>query len=228
MSRRTVGTVVASLVVLAWMPFALAQPPGLMEVLQLPADAERGAELAAQQCASCHGADGHAVAQMYPHLAGQQETFLRTQLFVLRDGERPSDVMNPLAAQLEDQDIADLAAHFASQEPNAEAWGADDPDLVEQGARIFQTGSHEDGVIACAVCHGWAGQGTPAQEVPRIGGQAPGYVADMLHLFAGTPDVGSPLVSAMTITAGNMSDEQIEAVSAYLATMPWGAEPDGP
>lgn len=66
-------------------------------------------------CAACHGANGVSVAAHIPNLAGQKQAYLTAQLAALKDGSRKSEVMNPIAAQLSEQDISSAAAHFSSQ-----------------------------------------------------------------------------------------------------------------
>jgi cytochrome c553 len=70
----------------------------------------------AQVCEACHGPDGKSVAPTYPHLAGQYESYLIKALADYRAGRRSNPIMAPMAANLSDQDIEDLAAWFASQD----------------------------------------------------------------------------------------------------------------
>ena len=70
----------------------------------------------AQVCAACHGPDGHSVDPSYPNLAGQHESYLVKALADYRAGRRANAIMAPMAANLSDQDIEDLAAWYASQE----------------------------------------------------------------------------------------------------------------
>ena len=67
-------------------------------------------------CVACHGPDGNSVNPMWPNLAGQQEMYLAKQLRDFRDGNRKDPVMAPMAAALSDDDIANLAAYYASLE----------------------------------------------------------------------------------------------------------------
>jgi cytochrome c553 len=68
----------------------------------------------AQACAVCHGALGVSSAPDAPHLAGQPEMYLAAQLRAYRSGERRHEVMGVMAKPLSDDDIANLAAWFAS------------------------------------------------------------------------------------------------------------------
>jgi cytochrome c553 len=73
-------------------------------------DAAAGAEKA-KGCASCHGLDGKG---RIP-LAGKRADYLEEQLRAFKSGVRKERMMNMMAGNLSDQDIADLAAYFASK-----------------------------------------------------------------------------------------------------------------
>jgi len=90
----------------------------------LPAgDAAAGAKLAetknaktGQACVDCHGAGGNApIDPTYPKLGGQYHDYVAHALQMYRDGERKHALMASQAADLTDQQIADLAAYFGSQ-----------------------------------------------------------------------------------------------------------------
>ena len=84
------------------------------------ADIEAGKELAAIMCAACHGAKGVSVSDAIPNLAAQRPAYIEAQLKAFKDGTRKhsgatsqSGFMNVI--QLSAQDIANVAAYFASQ-----------------------------------------------------------------------------------------------------------------
>ena len=69
-----------------------------------------------QSCIDCHGPDGNApIDSTYPKLGGQYADYLAHALQQYRKEERQHALMTPQAAGLSDQDIADLAAFFASR-----------------------------------------------------------------------------------------------------------------
>ena len=55
-----------------------------------------------------------AVADAIPNLAGQRVAYLEAQLKALKDGSRKNPIMNAMAAQLGNEDIANVAAFFGS------------------------------------------------------------------------------------------------------------------
>ena len=78
-------------------------------------DAEAG-QKKSQVCQACHGADGKGSNPAYPVLAGQYADYMEHALKAYRDGGRSNVIMAGIAAPLSDQDIADLAAYYASLE----------------------------------------------------------------------------------------------------------------
>lgn len=68
----------------------------------------------AQMCHTCHGVNGIAVLPNAANLAGQTEIYLAKALHDFKKGERKQENMTVVAQQLSDQDIADLAAYYAS------------------------------------------------------------------------------------------------------------------
>ncbi|MGC3872442.1 c-type cytochrome [Halomonas sp. GXIMD04776] len=77
------------------------------------ADPEAGRKLA-RQCQTCHGLDGIATIPIAPHLAGESQIYLETQLKAFRSGRREHEIMSVVAKGLSDEEIANLAAWYAS------------------------------------------------------------------------------------------------------------------
>ena len=77
------------------------------------ADIEAGKAKSAV-CVACHGPEGISTNPLWPNLAGQQDQYMIKQMKAFRDGERKDPVMAPMAAGLSDEDIANLAAYYAS------------------------------------------------------------------------------------------------------------------
>jgi cytochrome c553 len=76
-------------------------------------DPERGQSKSAA-CVACHGPIGISPNPTFPHIAGQQATYLQIQLEHFKTGERYHPLMTPIAQNLSEQDIADLAVYFSS------------------------------------------------------------------------------------------------------------------
>ena len=72
----------------------------------------------APSCVFCHGSDGIAPNHAYPHLKGQNAQYLYQSMKDYQDGNRKgalADMMKAQLSRLNDQDLKDIAAYFASQ-----------------------------------------------------------------------------------------------------------------
>ena len=78
-------------------------------------DAVRGSELR-HECIDCHGEDGMGDEE-YPKISGLDEDYTYTQLMAFKNGERPNraEMMLWTLEDLDEQDLADLAAYYATQ-----------------------------------------------------------------------------------------------------------------
>lgn len=182
--------------------------------------AEAGAAKAAV-CAACHGATGNSVNPEWPNLAGQHHEYIEEQLALLKSAVRVAPVMNPMAAALSPQDMADLAAHFEAQTlTGLEA----DPALWEAGQKLYRGGDAARGIPACSGCHGPNGRGNGPARWPQIRAQQPAYVANQLHAYAAktryaavagqpAPPAGAEL---MYDIAKRLGEDDIKALVAFL------------
>ena len=69
---------------------------------------------APEACVACHGADGIAVIDEAPNLAGENAIYIDTQLKAFRNGKRVSDIMTPIAEDLDDAAIRAAADWYAA------------------------------------------------------------------------------------------------------------------
>ena len=184
---------------------------------RLAGDADAGKDMTTV-CAACHGADGNGTSP-FPKLAGQGEKYLFKQLQDIRDGARPIPTM---AGQLDgknDQQLADIAAYYASQ---ARSGGQTDPELLALGQKVYRAGVAERKVAACMSCHSPTGHGNAPAGYPALAGQHAQYVADQLRAYrkgyedpAGRTNDGDAKI--MRETAFGLSEAEIEAGSSYVA-----------
>src|SRR4051812_19841024 len=132
-------------------------------VLALKPDEEHGRELFAQ-CAACHGPGGSGTTNgSVPRIAGQHYRVLVRQVVSFRLGKRWDVRMEGVATSHdvipELQDIADVARYVSQLEIDS-ARGVGDGTHVARGAELFSK--------QCAACHGQAGEGNDAKEIPRL------------------------------------------------------------
>ncbi|UBV43406.1 c-type cytochrome [Deinococcus taeanensis] len=190
-----------------------------------PADLKRG-ETLASSCAGCHGPTGRA-----PVLKGESATHLQAALVAYRSGTWPNPVMKGVAAHLSDQDIVDVSAFYAGPTaapatapvaspatpvPPAPATPGDPAAL---GRALYLEGDPARDVLACAVCHGEDGQGAENLGIPALTGRSAQSVLSALKAYKSMPVVGIPYPDAMRIALKPLSDADLSAVSAFVATL---------
>jgi cytochrome c553 len=178
----------------------------LAPLAALGQDVEAG-KAKAQVCAACHGADGNSAVPTFPILAGQTARYIYLELRDFKEGRRADPQMSPMAAPLSRQDMFDLAAYFAAQKARPLDFKADPARVARGKAKADET--------LCTMCHlgGFMGQ----NEIPRVAGQHYEYVVKQLRDFknrARTNDAGN-----MTSVARTLSDEDIENLGHYLASL---------
>ena len=78
------------------------------------ADPRAGRQKVAGVCQACHGMDGLSKNPESPNLAGQIENYLAKAITEYRDGIRKNETMNIVAKDLTDDEIANIAAYYAS------------------------------------------------------------------------------------------------------------------
>ena len=162
----------------------------------------------AQLCAACHGENGVSALPGFPHLAAQPQLSIFYQLLQFRDQRRKGGGMEGIAATLSEQDMRDLAAHYASLPPPPAVAGGDAAKIV-RGQQIAQQ-------QYCSSCHGAQLQGQ--KHVPRLAGQSSEYFVNQLrHLRSGErADMDGTMASA----ARSLTDEEIEAMAVYTRSLP--------
>ena len=184
---------------------------GMLLVAVIGGPLARAADLAAgkekaEQCAGCHGEGGISQTENIPSLAGQPDQFIQWQLVFFRSGARKNEQMQPIVEQIDNNDIRNLGAYFASLAP-PKAPPDDNPDLSQKGAQAA-VGRR------CASCHTDTFAGTKA--VARIAGQREEYLLKALHDYKSGVRSGGGM-AAMADVAYPLSEEEITALAHYLA-----------
>lgn len=190
---------------------------GVAGIAQAAATAVVGDAAAGQAktavCGACHGPDGNSMAPNFPKLAGQGDRYLLKQLHEIKDGKRQVLEMTGLLANLNDQDLADIAAYYSSQKGSV---GAADPALVAQGEALFRGGNLEKGMPACIGCHSPDGQGLAAAGFPHLGGQHASYIEKQLTDFREGDRTNDGDSMIMRGIAAKMSNKDIKALASYI------------
>jgi cytochrome c553 len=215
---------------------AIAQGATAAGAAKIVGDAKAGQTKAAV-CGACHGMDGNSPAANFPKLAGQGERYLIKQLHDIKAWDTETNPakkagagravleMTGLLTNLNDQDFADIAAYYASQ--NTQLSGSQKlevqvnsglkVDALELGAKTYLNGNLANGVPACTGCHAPDGKGNAAAGFPRLSGQHPDYIAKQLTNFRSGDRVNDGDTSPMRSIADKMSDAEIKAVANFIA-----------
>lgn len=184
-------------------------------------NAEEGEQYTAS-CVACHGADGNSGAAMFPKLAGQNENYLHKQLMDVQNGDRVINQMTGLLDNFDEDQLADIAAYYASQTKTV---GTANPDLVALGEQLYRGGNPETGVPSCAGCHSPTGSGNGPAGYPMLSGQHADYIASQLYKFkrgyrateaAEEARVNDGESRMMRTTAFRLKDFEIEALASYI------------
>lgn len=178
-------------------------------------DVVRGRQIA-ERCSHCHGENGVAVEPEVPNLAGQLAAYTYKQLQHYKaKGPRNHNPMRRRVRRLSDQDMADVAAWYASLEPAA-------PDLSQPPApegilKLVERGDQKRELTACAGCHGARGEGAPI-DTPAIGGQKFEYFLATMQLFA-QRDRARDVYNSMCDLVVRLTDEELRGLARYYARL---------
>lgn len=167
------------------------------------ADLEAGKKKAAL-CEACHGPEGNSVVPANPSIAGQPAQFIATALYFFREGNRKDALMSPIAAQLSNVDMNDLAAYFATtrRTPKHKA----SAESAAAGPALSQQ-------FMCTQCHGPELKGT--QHIPGLAGQQYEYLSKQLALFKAKQR--ADIDGNMTSAAQALGEKEIHILADYIA-----------
>jgi cytochrome c553 len=114
---------------------------------------------------------------------------------------------------LSDEQIEGVAEYFGAL-PAVSGRPSSNPALAAKGKEIYENGVPEPHrVIKCIECHGEVGAGT--NNVPRLAGQHPGYIALQLRYYHNELRINK----LMNRNVKNITDDEIEAVTEYISTL---------
>lgn len=182
----------------------------LAAAFSLPAiarDPARGAEIAAERCAACHGMDGKSTVAEIPRLAGQQSGFITLQMILFREGIRQVPAMQAPTEKLSDTDIEAVAAYYAGL-PSAAP-----EDRTPRDAALMARGQAISAARNCGVCHlpNYAGRA----QMPRLTHQHEGFLAHTMAEYRDGQRIG--IDTQMNGAVQGLSNADIAALAHYLA-----------
>jgi cytochrome c553 len=158
-----------------------------------------------QVCAACHGPEGNSTNPLVPSIAGQPVQAIATQLFQFREGNRKDPQMTPIAANLSNAEMNELAVNFSKQRPTPPPHKTA-PENAAAGPRLAQQ-------FNCVQCHGPALMGQ--QHIPRIAGQQFEYLKTQLRGFKAS--TRADMDGNMSAAVEPLSAKDIDVLADYVS-----------
>jgi len=195
----------------------------------LEGDAAAG-KAKASTCGGCHGATGLNPSPNFPNLAGQHAAYIKKQLADFKSGVRSDMMMAPMAANLSEQDMADLAAFFSSQKRASErkkvstkhngapasATSTGSVEIITStSAKAIYVGDVKSGQqksAMCASCHGADGNSLVSM-YPKLAGQSASYLAKQLADFK-SGERNDPVMVGMVAA---LSEKDMQDLATFFA-----------
>jgi cytochrome c553 len=177
----------------------------LYYALQKPARAQTPAagnaaagKAAAAACAACHGEAGISANPATPSLAGQDAQYFAVAIRAYADGSRKDDAMKGPATALDERAARDLAAYYASQQP--------------QSPKVRRPLSTAELAARCDRCHGVNGNSTDPR-LPALAAQRLDYLERVLHAYR----TGARKSPAMAAMSEMLTEADVENLAAHYA-----------
>ena len=187
-----------------------------------------GKALVENGCGDCHGVNGISENPETPKLAGQKESYLRTQMLAFKNGTRQAEAMkDPRFLAVTRAQIDELARYYSRLPVVPDK--VTDVEAAKLGAFIFANG--RPGVPPCASCHG-AGAGPGGRgggmmgggmmmmryridpaEIPDLEGQHADYTLNQMNAFA----KGTRPSQVMGQFAADLGAQDRKALAIYLS-----------
>lgn len=180
----------------------------LLAICTVPGAAQEGFQELKDQCVACHGEAGVSEIPEAPSLGGIDDYYALLQLVAFRAGNRKSDVMNDIAADMSDNDLRAAAAWIDGLPRPPEPDVAGDPEKMRRGAELVSQNR-------CDACHGANLLGR--HQMPPLRNQREDYLLNALHDYKAERRFGDR--AAMVEVVQTIDDEDLEILAHYLAHM---------
>ncbi len=176
--------------------FYALQKPGKA---QTPSPGNQAAgKAAAAACAGCHGEGGVSANAATPSLAGQDAQYFVDAMRAYKDGSRADATMKGPAASIDDNNVKNLAAYYANQQPKQPP--------VKKPLTIAELAQR------CDRCHGVNGNSTDPRS-PALAAQRADYLEQAMRAY----QKGGRKSKAMAAMLDALSDAEVESLAAYYA-----------
>lgn len=168
-------------------------------------------------CIGCHGIRGFHTAfpetYQVPKLSGQSAKYIVTALHAYQSGQRKHPSMRTMANALSAQDMADLAAYYASTGTGATLPAAAQPGSVQAEALVAKGG--------CPACHG-ANFSKPVDPAyPKLAGQHADYLYMALRGYKqGDKPFSGRNQPIMAGVAKQFTDAELKVLADHVSRLP--------
>ena len=164
----------------------------------------------AMVCSACHGAGGNSKSETVPILAGMPAWYFKKAIEDYATGRRPAPEMESYAKMVKELGVDDFAAYFAAQTKQS-AEGTVDRAAVDRG---------KSASAPCVACHGPAGKGDPAKNVPDISGQPFTYLKHQALLFkVNLRNPNDQQLKEMKAVMRNIREAVLSDIAAYYSSL---------
>lgn len=169
----------------------------------------------AEMCIGCHGIPGYQNSfpeiHKVPKISGQSGAYIVSALNAYKKGDRKHPTMRGIAASLNEQDMADLGAFYAS---HADKSAPETPRTASTAAAALVAKG------ACASCHGANFSKPIDPSYPKIGGQHADYLFFALKAY--TVEGNHVIGRSNAIMAGiakQYTPAEMREIAKYLASV---------
>ena len=135
---------------------------------------------------------------------------------MIQDDSRNIPLMAGQLNGKSEQDLADLAAYYASL-PGKVSQASGDDEAIARAASIYRAGIARKGVAACSACHSPAGKGNAQAGFPSLSGQPAAYTIAQLKAYReGARDSDEAYGGMMRGVAEGLTDTEIALLADYI------------
>lgn len=153
-------------------------------------------------CDVCHGVNGSSVKGDVPNLAGQNSSYLLTQIDKFSRGQRQEKFMEGLMKLLTEEERINVALFYASKS-------------VEPAGKETSLTGQALYTARCAVCHAGHAQGN--ESTPRLAGQQIDYLKTSIKRYRDR--TGERIYEPMSASTAGLKETEIQALAMYLASL---------
>ena len=170
------------------------------------------------QCIGCHGLEGYRASfpQVYrvPKIAGQSAKYIASALTAYQKGERRHPTMRGVTSNLNEQDIADVAAYYATLGSNSAPADNDAAHTGGGALALIEKGG-------CKACHGDNFSKPIDPSYPKLAGQYADYLFVALKSYKTEPNAvvgrGNPVMAGI---AKQFSLAELKLMADYVGSLP--------